>query len=176
MLASAVVDAILNASQTIGHEKPYAFALIQGQQCGYLGYAIATHSALVNTVNSYLGKGYRYNGMLHLNDGEAIKSWLKWANPDDGWYYFDFENQAAMNDFLLGFHGDDDSLRSGCIAELKKVSLEHPTASITLGVTYGEDPEDFRRSVVDIYGQRGHNNFLDEFSMMQRLGADIKRA
>ncbi len=41
MLASIVIDEIQNATESIGHEAPYAFALIQGQQNNYLGYAIA---------------------------------------------------------------------------------------------------------------------------------------
>lgn len=176
MLASIVVDAFLMATETIGHEQPYAFALVQGQQCNYLGYAIATSSALSITARSYLDAGYHYSGSLRLTDAEAIHSWLKWANPDDGWHCFDFQNEIAIQSFLQSFGGDDDALRSECIAELKKASKESAIAHVTLGVTYGYDPADFQRSVVGIYGKHGHNRCLNEFSMMRRLDADIKRA
>lgn len=112
MLAFHVVDEIQQAAEELGHEELYAFALILGQKCNYLGYAIATSTALLNRVTSYFDMGYRYRGSLRLTDVEAIGAWLKWANP----------------------------------------------------------------AVVDIYGQGGHNNFLNEFAMMQRLNADIQRA
>ena len=155
----------------LGHEEPYALALIQGQQCNYLGYAVATAVALSATVNRYIAKGYRYHGMRDISDADAIRAWLRWANPDDGWHYGDFDDSDTIQRFL-GTHNDDESLRNACIEELQAVA---PQQDMTLGITYGEDPADFRESVIRIYGPQGHKLFLEEVDTMSQLDADIKR-
>jgi hypothetical protein len=46
---------------------------------------------------------------------------------------------------------------------------------LTLGVTYGQNPEDFRDSVFRIYGKKGHRKFMEEYDTMLALDADIRR-
>lgn len=175
MIASLIVDELRNTNLTYRCEEPYAFSLIQGQQCNYLGYAVATSLALAKTIEKYIELGYRYRGVQALSDAEAIRIWMKWANPDDGWHYGDFNDYAAAQKYLEMHNGDDLALRNGCLKQLKTVIAQHDIDDVTLGVTYGENPEDFRDSVIQIYGKAGHKNFVEEYEAMFRLDADIRK-
>ena len=176
MIDSLVIDELRRTVLNFEHEAPYAFALIQGQQCNYLGYAVATSMALAETVQQYINSGYRYHGTQALSDSVAIRTWLKWANPDDGWHYCDFEDNGAIREYLDMHKGSDLSLRKGCLEQLKTVITQRGIDDVTLGVTCGEDPEEFRDSVIQIYGKAGHKNFVAEYDTMSRLNADIRRA
>lgn len=174
MIASIIIDELYKTELIYRHEEPYAFALLLGQQCNYLGYAVATSEALAKTVENYIELGYRYQGVQQISDEEAIRTWLKWANPDDGWHYRDFGGNAAVRRYLDIHTGDDLQLRNSCLEQLKSVITQYET-DLTLGVTYGEDPKDYRDSVIQIYGQAGHKNFVEEYQAMWRLDADICR-
>ena len=173
MIALTIADELRRTATDLDSEEPYAFTLIQGQQCNYLGYAVATEETLTATVAQYIAKGYRYHGNRKLADADAIRAWLRWANPDDGWHYRDFRDSDTIHRFLAMHNHDDESLRNACIDQLKGVAgLQEKT----LGVTYGQDPADFRESVIQIYGSQGHKRFLEEYHTMALLGADIRRA
>jgi hypothetical protein len=173
MIASPIVDELRRIVSVLGHEEPYAFSLIQGQRCSYLGYAVATAAALSATVDRYVSMGYRYHGARHISDADAIRDWLRWANPDDGWHYRDFNDLQTIQLFLNTHNQDEESLRNACIEQLKAVATQQ---DITLGITYGEDPADFRDSVIQIYGTQGHKLFLSEYEAMARLDVDIRRS
>ena len=173
MIALTIVDELQRTANDLGTEEPYAFTLIQGQQCNYLGYAIATAASLTATAAKYIAKGYRYHGSRRMADADAIRAWLRWANPDDGWYYRDFDDSDTIQRFLATRSHDDQALRKACIDQLKAVAH---LQDMTLGITYGEDPADFRDSVIQIYGTKGHKLFLEEYETMTQLGADIRRA
>ncbi|KAI9134620.1 hypothetical protein [Acaryochloris sp. CCMEE 5410] len=174
MIASIIVDELCKTELTYCHERPYAFALLLGQQCNYLGYAIATSDSLAKTVENYIELGYRYQGVQKMSDEEAIRTWLKWANPDDGWHYGDFGGNAAVQRYLDIHNGDDLLLRNSCFEQLKSVITQYET-DLTLGVIYGANPEDFRDSVIQIYGKAGHKSLVTEYEAMRRLDADICR-
>lgn len=173
MIALPIADELRRTANDLGSEEPYALTLIQGQQCNYLGYAVATAAALTATVAKYIAKGYRYHGSRKLADADAIRAWLRWANPDDGWHYRDFYDSDTIQRFLAMHNHDDESLRNACIGQLKAATR---LQDMTLGVTYGEDPADFRDSVIQIYGTQGHNRFLEEYQTMVQLDAKIRRA
>ena len=66
MIALTIADELRRTATDLGSEEPYAFTLIQGQQCNYLGYAVATAAALTATVAKYIDKGYRYHYVFSL--------------------------------------------------------------------------------------------------------------
>jgi len=173
MISFTIVDELQRSVTDLEQEEPYAFTLIQGQQCSYLGYAVATAAALSTTVCRYISKGYRYHGTRDLSDAEAIRAWLRWANPDDGWHYRDFNDSDTIQQFLDTCNYDDDSLRNACIEQLQAVAAQQ---EMTLGITYGTDPADFCHSVIRIYGSCGHKLFLEEYDTMTELYADIRMA
>ncbi len=173
MIAQTIADELRRTAADLGSEGLYAFTLIQGQQCNYLGYAVATETALTATTARYIAKGYRYHGRRKLADADAIRAWLRWANPDDGWHYRDFCDTSTIDRFLAMHNHHDESLRTACIDQLKAATR---LQELTLGVTYGGDPADFRDSVIQIYGTQGHKRFLEEYQAMTHLDADIRRA
>ncbi len=173
MIELAIADEMQRTATELGSEEPYAFTLIQGQRCNYLGYAVATEAALTATVAKYIATGYRCQGRHKISDADAIRAWLCWANPDEGWHYRDFGDSNSIQRFLTMHDYDDDSLRNACINQLK--AAMH-VKEWTLGVTYGIDPADFRDSVIKIYGTNGHKRFLEEFQTMALLDEDIRRA
>ncbi len=173
MIELAIADELRRTATDLGSEEPYAFTLIQGQQCNYLGYAVATGAALTAIVAKYIAKGYRYHGRRKITDADAIRAWLRWANLDDGWHYRDFGDSDSIQRFLAMHDHDDESLRNSCISQLKAAAR---VEELTLAVTYGGDPADFRDSVIQIYGAHGHKRFLEEFQTMALLDADIRRA
>jgi hypothetical protein len=172
MIALTIIDELRRTATELDTEEPYAFTLIQGQRCNYLGYAVATAAALTDTVAKYIAQGYRYRGSRKLADEDAIRAWLLWANPDDGWHYRDFYNSGTIQRFLVTHTHDDKSLRNACIHQLRTSAR---LQDITLGITYGEDPADFRDSIIQIYGTQGHKRFLEEYETMVQLDADIRR-
>lgn len=172
MIARSIAHELMETATYLGSEKPYAFALIQGQRCNYLGYAVATESALTATVAKYIQNGYRYNGDRDFADADAVRAMLRWSNPDDGWHYREFRDADIVGRFLAKHNHDDDSLRSACIEQLKTIALDQ---ELTMGVTYGVDPSDFRSSVIQIYGANGHKRFVEEYQNMTQLFGDIRK-
>ncbi len=119
MIAQTIADELRRTAAELSSEEPYAFTLIQGQLCNYLGYAVATEAALTAITAKYIAKGYRYLGRRKLADADAIRAWLRWANPDDGWHYRDFCDAGTIERFLAMHNHDDESLRNACIDQLK---------------------------------------------------------
>lgn len=173
MIALTIAYELTESVTCLGSEEPYAFALIQGQRCNYLGYAVATESALTATVAKYIANGYRYHGDRNFADADAIRTLLRWSNPDDGWHYREFFDADIIARFLAMHNHDDDSLRSACIDQLK---IAARLQKLTLGVTYGVDPNDFRDSVIQIYGPQGHKRFAEEYQNMTQLFGDVRKA
>jgi hypothetical protein len=135
----------------------YAFALIGGQCANYLGFAIATEQGLLAVAAKYESAGYRYRAedWQQVDNIEKLAAWLRWANPDDGWFYSDFPEhflvQAKLDQLSAhGLLGDDDleELCTEILASLQNSSAwrEATNGSVIVGFTYGEDPRDFLRT------------------------------
>src|SRR5262245_8681863 len=79
-------------------ESPYAFAIIEGQSGNYLGYAVATEERLRRTAAAYEARGYRYIPLTRqeFDNHTMLAEWLRWANPDDGWFLGDFPVQFQI--------------------------------------------------------------------------------
>jgi hypothetical protein len=167
MFAETLRDAILTALIDFGEqhpsETPYAFALVGGLNEGCLGYAMATEQRLLSTAEKYDLDGYRYQSFdwEQFDNREKLATWLRWANPDDGWMYGDFsdhfEVQVALRQLLDSgeFHEDVEGFEEFCTEilyslnelpgwrELSGVTGGKP---IIVGFTDGENPRDFLRT------------------------------
>jgi hypothetical protein len=139
-------------------DRPYALALVSGQCVEYLGYAIATEAGLRKVAAHYVARGYRYLGWEHerYDNQEKLATWLRWANPDDGWEYGDFPEVLGVKETLKRLvdsgtlTGDDADFEGFCtdmLASLLQVSKWQPWANqVFVGFTYGSDPRDFLRT------------------------------
>jgi hypothetical protein len=163
-LLNAVVTAVNDFYCVHGDETPYAFALIAGQAGNYLGYAVATEEALLRTADAYAKKGYRYRGpeWQVIDNRSVLAKWLRWGNPDDGWYYEDFAEQfqvvASLGElFSSGELTDGD----GCFEQFCTEVLEalngfsaweelSGSRDLIVGFTSGEDSYDFLRTATRV--------------------------
>ena len=90
-LRHAIVATLRQFREAHPDERPYAFALIVGQPgAWYISSAIATEEGLQEVAETYRDRhGYRFvSGKSERPASlEELKTLLRWANPDDGWYY-----------------------------------------------------------------------------------------
>ncbi len=136
------------------HERPYAFCLLtpaDSDSGPWFASALATERGLEEVVQHYLDRGYsseRGDARALLND------MLRWANPDDGWRY-DFESFEQV----IAIASSTVEVRDWelvCEEALRHVDgrrgfeLLAPRPKLTLGVTYGENPEDFLESTANL--------------------------
>ena len=102
ILRHAIIDACRRQRFARPAETPYAFALIGGQCANYLGYAVATEQGLKDVADRYHDRGWRYEGFKHerFDNREKLATFLRWANPDDGWRYDDFDDSFQIQPML----------------------------------------------------------------------------
>lgn len=159
-LKRAIFESYADFRGMLPGETPYALAVILGQSGKRLGIAIATEEGLIRVTEQYAARGYRYRGpqWQEYDNLERLYSWLRWANPDDGWYSGGFGSSHELSDSLSVL------LRAGEFAtvpeDIEELSMEvliclradqawaeiTNGASVILGVTSGEDPRDFLRT------------------------------
>lgn len=151
-LAIEVLSIVHQFESDHPYDQMYAFALMATAEGTWIGVAIATEQTLETVAQSYLQKGYQATtgntlALLHLG--------LRWANPDDGWYYYDLPEpssfleqlQAAFDAHAIEYF--DGSTVNICLAALQQLDGNHTFGTgkvrenITLGFTYGEDFKDF---------------------------------
>jgi hypothetical protein len=157
-LRDAVVAAIRAFRRERPSEHPYGFALVGGQAGDYVGFAIATEEGLRETAKRYARLGYRCDGPASeaAEDIERLSVWLRWANPDDGWRYGDFDDSEALCRslrLLFAPTHKGGSLEAFCTDEVlrplgRDADWGHDplSRSLIVGFTYGADPRDFLRS------------------------------
>lgn len=157
VLQEAVVGALSEFRWHAPDEAPYALAIILGH---YLGYAVATEERLRRVASQYAAKGYRYRGWEweEFNEIERLATWLRWANPDDGWHYGDFPDRFGVAPLLAdlvesGAFGEDaQELEEFCTEVLARLQFDADwlavagTRQVVVGVTAGSDPRDFLRT------------------------------
>jgi hypothetical protein len=167
MFADTLREAILAAfgefRQRNPSETPYAFALVGGSGGDRLRYAVATEQALLRVASEYDRRGYRYQAhdWEQFDNRAKLATWLRWANPDDGWVYGDFPERfgvlAALRGLLdAGQFGEEgegiEELCTVVLDSLYSVSGWGERTGLTgggpvvVGFTYGEDPRDFLRT------------------------------
>ena len=158
-LRTAVIAALCEFRSAHPDDTPYGFALIPGQAASYLRYAIATEQGLRRVAADYYTQyGYRYEAFdwETADDREKLAVYLRWANPDDGWFDGDFPERFQIPEHL------ETLVKTGAIAtesgDLEEFCSDEVLASlptdpawqihnnVIVGVTYGEDPRDFLRT------------------------------
>ncbi|WP_435011795.1 DUF4303 domain-containing protein (plasmid) [Tundrisphaera lichenicola] len=160
ILRGATADALAEFRRHAPDETPYALAIIAGPCGAYLGYAVATEEKLHRVADEYYAAGYRCRGKAREKSDnlEQLATWLRWANPDDSWYFGDFADDLGIGDGLAhlvrgGEFGEDaEDLEPFCVEVLSALQ-EDPKWSATaaglrviVGVTSGEEPRDFLRT------------------------------
>jgi hypothetical protein len=160
-LRDSIVVAVRAFRRERPDERPYAFALVGGQAGNYIGFAIATEEGLRETAKKYAESGYRYEGWEweEVDHAERLAVWLRWANPDDGWRYGDFDDSEALcRSLRLLFDraeltDESGSFEAFCTDDVLSPLSRDPnwardplSRSLIAGFTYGEDPRDFLRS------------------------------
>jgi hypothetical protein len=161
----AIIAAWLQFNEQHVDATPYAFALIGGPCAEYLGYAVPTEEGLQRLAAQYDSRGYRYQGSEweQFDNFEKLATWLRWANPDDGWHYGDFPEHCQILPKLREL-ADSGAFSAGdylfeeyctdCILEPfgEKAGLRNQLACgrLVLGFTWGEDPRDFLRTATRV--------------------------
>ncbi|NEO86271.1 MAG: DUF4303 domain-containing protein [Spirulina sp. SIO3F2] len=168
-----------------GDERPYALAISTGQTCNYLGFAVATEEKLVQTARDYAAElSYRYEAHKWENDNlqEKLQIWLRWSNPDDGWYYKDFDNSDKLQQFLKRLSKQencDEQLECLCIESLRLLVRETVWQELTLpfsttiGITPGENPDDFLRTATMINDYSTTMRLWSEYHQIRELDARL---
>jgi hypothetical protein len=185
ILREAIVAAVAAFRANHPSEAPYAFALIGGQSANYLGYAVATDAGLLRTVAHYENLGYRYQAWEweRFDNREQLAIWLRWANPDDGWYYEDFpERLDKAREQLLEAAPfvDDIAYEEFCtdvLATLQDLpAWQHQAndCNLVVGFTWGEDPRDFLRTATRCNPYRKVIQFWTEHWQADELDRRIK--
>jgi hypothetical protein len=160
LLRRAVVGVLREFHQQSPDESPYALAIILGQVGNYLGYAVATEEGLRKVASHYDAKGYRYRGWEwdKFDNLERLATWLRWANPDDGWQYGDFPDRFEVARLLAAlvdaeaFGKDAKELEEFCTDVLAALQSDPEwlavigTERVIVGVTSGKDSRDFLRT------------------------------
>jgi hypothetical protein len=188
-LRTSIVEALRRFRQDRPDDHPYAFALIGGQGGDYVGFAVATEQDLLRTARSYAADGYRCNRAFAWAPAEEIErlaTWLRWANPDDGWTYGDFDDAGDLSVDLTRLCGDaerpEDELESFCVDEVLVPLVNDPTwaggrvlGSLTFGFTTGEDPQQFLRSATRVNAYPRVRDLWRQFEQAEELGRRVVR-
>jgi hypothetical protein len=152
-----VIGALSDFRQQVPKESPYALAIILGQCGNYLGYAVATEEGLRRVAQQYAAKGYRYQAWEweEFDNLERLGTWLRWANPDDGWHYEDFPERFEVARLLASlverraFGEDAEELEEFCTEALAGLQSDPDWLAVVaayqlaVGVTSGNDPRIF---------------------------------
>ncbi|HET6879580.1 MAG TPA: DUF4303 domain-containing protein [Pirellulales bacterium] len=158
-LQVAILQSLLEFRQQ-HYDTPYAFALLGSTTADSIDFAIATEEGLRRIAEKYDELGYRYSAheWERFENIEKLAVWLRWANPDDGWYFGAFPEQFDINANLAelmeaavpGQEAPDlEELCVGVLASMPSLAGWREAVTglvLVLGFTYGEDPRDFLRS------------------------------
>ncbi|OWK45405.1 DUF4303 domain-containing protein [Fimbriiglobus ruber] len=140
-------------------ETVYGYGLL-GEPGGepYLASVVATEEGLQRVAAKYQKLGYRYKGFVEERAATAgeLATWLRWANPDDGWYFWGLPDHKRVRAALTalvdagGLGGEEfEEFCTDVLASLQTVPEwreEMTRGLVVLGFTYGSDPRDFLRT------------------------------
>lgn len=121
-------------------EDIYGVALVRSAIGNHVHLAIATEQRLQACADNY-------SNNLELEDK---RKWLRWANPDDGWFQDTFsqfetassELTAAINSGDLEEY-DDRTSEILCGAIQRVIESGAAGEGVAFGITHGEDPQEF---------------------------------
>jgi hypothetical protein len=191
-LREAILTVMNEFRQRHPSETPYAFALVADSAEGWLGYAVAIEEGLLKVASEYESRGYRYQAhdWEQIDNRARLATWLRWANPDDGWVYGDFPERFGVLVTLRwlldsGEFGEDgDGIEEFCVGVL--ASLDDMPGwrertgltgggPVVVGFTYGEDPRDFLRTATRANPYTLVRRLWDEYWQADEIEPKIKR-
>ena len=187
-LRQGIVDGLREFCEQHSAETLYGYALL-GQTSGdYLGCAFATEEGLRQVAARYAKLGYRYVLFKseRLASTEELATWLRWANPDDGWYFDELpehdrvqtELHALVEAGELGDGGADlEEFCTDVLASLQNVPAwqeEMARAQVVVGFTYGQDPRDFLRTATRANPYSVVKRLWSEMWAVEEIGSRIK--
>ena len=142
-IVDAIADATRNAINAFGDshgvESIYAIALIPSSLGEYVHCAIATEERLAARAKTYK------NNL----DPNSKRLWLRWANPDDGWFqdthqHFDTACELLSAAIRDGTLSEFDKRIPEMMCDALRIIAESDDANgRTYSVTHGEDPQEF---------------------------------
>jgi hypothetical protein len=140
----------------------YSWLTVLGGQSGapYLASVVASEEGLQRVAAKYQTNGYRYKGFREERPATNVElaAWLRWANPDDGWYYWGLPDHKRIQEALvalidagwLGPGGEEfEEFCTDVLGSLQTVpewQTEMAEGQVVVGFTYGSDPQDFLRT------------------------------
>ena len=185
-LAPMLTDAIVSILRQFKTDHPsdtmYAFALVASAEGTHICCAIATEQTLDAVAQKYAKSGYQ------AKSGDTIallRQELRWANPDDGWYYYMFDNNAPiLNELAKAFDSNaiemfDGTTEATCIQALQQLDQDgafgigDTRERITVGFTDGEDPEVFVQTAAQLNPtttfERTRKELTESYSVAEQL-------
>ncbi|HEX8913969.1 MAG TPA: hypothetical protein VF796_16590 [Humisphaera sp.] len=184
-LRASVVGAMTRFRRARPAERPYALAVLVGQDARRIWCAVATEEGLRETVAEYRRLGYRHHDFEgDESDDQAglLAAWLRWANPDDGWRHVELDDGDALGD-ALGHAFQGDALTPAFEAFMTDVvlaSLRHEPGwlavgrSVIAGYTSGQDPADFVRSATRANDHQAVATMWGEWRRGETVGRSVR--
>lgn len=190
LLRTSLIEELRSFRERNPGETPYALALLPGQCGDGLDYAIATEEGLQRVAAKYYEMGYRYRKRWRWEAADSLEKlveYLRWANPDDGWHYGDFDARPrVMKSFqrlvAQGKFGEEASeLEEFCTEVLaslqddpawQSLASDHP---VIVGVTWGSNPRDFLLTATRANRFAAAQALWGEFWRGEEVGARIQR-
>ncbi|MBO6514817.1 MAG: DUF4303 domain-containing protein [Phycisphaerales bacterium] len=167
MLRSLTEFKASNPTETI-----YAVALVQSASGRWVHCAIATEERLETCAQGYNAK----------SSLEMVKTWLRWANPDDGWFQQTFDHFGQSNHLLgaaidcekLEAYGDD-VIELNCRVLGRLRDEDALKDSVVVGLTHGDDPEAFVFYASQLNPKPLVERLKHEFEAGRAVEAEIER-
>lgn len=174
-LKNAILDELKIFISENPNDKCYGVAIIPGQVGNYLLVAFATEKGLENVAKKYYDPNKQtWEEKRLYGNIENLKIWLKWANPDDGWFDISLTDKYnELNSHLQKFVDEsnenhiDEIIEKICIETLKE--KEFSKMDMIFGVTYGEDSRDFLRTATMINSYEKNNSLWRDFFHSEEL-------
>ena len=186
-LVPLLTDAIASILRQFRIDHPsdtmYAFALVAPAEGTHICCAIATEQTLDAVTQQYAKSGYyqaKSGGTIAL-----LRQELRWANPDDGWYYYMFDNDAPiLNELAKAFDSNaiemfDGATEATCIQALRQLDQDGAFGTkdtrgrVTIGFTDGEDPEVFVQTATQLNPiatfERTRKELTESYSVAEQL-------
>jgi Domain of unknown function (DUF4303) len=168
-LKYAAISVVEKFKAEHSEEKLYSFTFVAPSEGHSIYCAFATEEMLTE-----LAKGYIKNSANTFKDNliERQRVALRWLNPDEGWYYYFFDNE--LNDFWLEpfttgkLELFDRSTENICLEVLQILDQMNVFGtgskrdSITIGFTYGCDPDDFLEFAKQVNSPVVYHRLCDE--------------
>ncbi|MBB3210761.1 uncharacterized protein (DUF2237 family) [Rhodopirellula rubra] len=173
-IVDAVADALNNAIHEFVNaydETVYAVALVPSSVGYHVHCAIATEERLASCAESYK------NNL----DSATKQTWLRWANPDDGWFQDTHKHFEAASALL------SDAIRGGELSEFDERIVEMLCEALSIvvasdaamtdavfSVTHGVEPQEFLYWASKINVDQKLERLQSEFAASQEAESQIE--